>query len=98
MKHWMFRCDDVSMKLSQGLDVPQPVCARVVTRMHLWMCGHCSRLNRQFLRLREISRYNEEIGDEEKINCPPELSATLSPEARERIKALLRCEEEDKRS
>jgi predicted anti-sigma-YlaC factor YlaD len=86
MKHWMFRCDQVSQKISQGLDAPQTLGARILIRMHLWMCRHCSRVYAQLHQLRRISRYN----GADASDCPPDLPATLSPEACQRIKEKLR--------
>jgi predicted anti-sigma-YlaC factor YlaD len=56
-------------------------------RIHLWMCRHCRRVYRQLHRLRGITRYDEaDVSD-----CPPDLPATLSPEACERIKKKLQA-------
>jgi hypothetical protein len=86
MKHWMFRCNDVSQKVSQGLDAPLPLATRLMVRMHLWMCRHCSRVYKQLQLLGRISRgVDAEISD-----CPPDLPTSLSPEARERIKKKMR--------
>ncbi len=90
----MFRCDEVSKKVSLGLDAPMPLGTRLLIRMHQWMCRHCSRFNRQLQRLRELSRYDEEIPAD--LDCPPDHHPNLSPEARERIKARLRCEDMDR--
>ena len=86
MNHWMFRCNDVSKKVSQGMDTPQPLGTRMMIRMHLWMCRHCSRVYRQLHQLRQMSRHNHA----DAADCPPDLPDALSPEARERIKAKLR--------
>jgi predicted anti-sigma-YlaC factor YlaD len=84
----MFRCNEVSQKVSQGLDAPLPLATRLMVRMHLWMCRHCSRVYKQLQLLRKLSRRTVA----EPSDCPPELPSTLSPEARERIKeALRRC-------
>lgn len=84
MNHWMFRCDEVSRKISRGLDTDLPLGTRLAIRFHLWMCRHCSRAHRQMHRLRKISR--QEDGE----NCAPDLPGNLSPEARQRIKEKLR--------
>ena len=82
----MFRCNEVSQKVSQGLDAPLPLATRLMVRMHLWMCRHCSRVYRQLRVLRKLSRQS----DVQAIDCPADLPPTLSPEARERIKKELR--------
>lgn len=86
MTHWMFRCDDVSKKVSQGMDTSISLWARILIRMHLWMCRHCSRVYRQLHQLRQMSRHNEA----DPSDCPPHIPTSLSPEARERIKKKLR--------
>lgn len=83
----MFRCDEVSQKVSQGLDAPLPLGTRLLIRMHLWMCRHCRRLYKQLQLLRRLSRgINADISD-----CPPDLPTALSPKVRERIKEKLRA-------
>lgn len=85
MKHWMFRCDEVSKKVSLGMDASLPFGTRLAIRFHLWMCRHCSRVHRQMHRLRAISRHDMDVDLEN------ECIDKLSPEARERIKTKLRC-------
>ena len=34
MKHWMFRCKDVSQKVSQSMDDPLPYYQRMAIRIH----------------------------------------------------------------
>jgi predicted anti-sigma-YlaC factor YlaD len=86
MRHWMFRCSEVSQKVSQGLDAPLPLGTRLLVRVHLWMCRHCRRVYEQLRLLRKLSRH----ADVQEADCPPDLPTTLSPEARERIKKELR--------
>ena len=85
MKHWMFRCDEVSKKVSLSMDEKLPLHYRIAIRFHLSMCRHCSRFRRQLLLLRKTSR----ISDEKKPS--PETSLGLSKDARERIKNSLRA-------
>ncbi len=85
MKHWMFRCTDVSQKVSLSLDAPLPYHHRLAIRMHLWMCRYCARFRRQLLMLRKMSRH---------VDSDPstdQSTATLSPEAKARIKKTLRA-------
>ena len=92
MTHWMFRCDAVSRRVSQGMDAPLSPGTRLLITMHLWMCRHCRRFNRQMQRLRKIVQYD---GEQEILDDgPPDLPASLypealSPEARDRIKSKL---------
>lgn len=85
MRHWMFRCNEVSQKVSQGLDTPLPLGTRLLVRMHLWMCRHCSRVYKQLRLLRRLGRQS----DVPAADCPQDLPTALSPEARERIKKAL---------
>ena len=83
MNHWIFRCQDVSQKVSQSMDTSLPYRHRLAIRLHLWMCRHCSRFRRQLVMLGTMSRL---IDDE-----PPTTAITpsLSAEAKERIKRAL---------
>lgn len=81
--HWMFRCNEVTRRVSQSLDEEQPFFQRVLIRMHLLMCKFCSRQKKQMLFIRDLLRiYSTTPGD----SAPP---AILSREARERIKQSL---------
>lgn len=40
MKLWMFRCQDVSQKVSQSMDASLPLSHRLAVRMHLMMCRY----------------------------------------------------------
>lgn len=85
MKYWMFRCNDVSQKVSQSLDASLPFHHRMAVRVHLLMCRYCARFRRQLLTLRRVSRLVE---DEPSID---QTTATLSDETKERIKKALRA-------
>jgi hypothetical protein len=84
MKHWMFRCNDVSQKVSQSLDASLPFHHRMAVRMHLLMCRYCARFRRQLIMLRKMSRH---VDDEPSVDIT---TATLSKETKERIKTALR--------
>ena len=84
MTHWMFRCNDVSQKVSQSLDAALPFHHRMAVRMHLLMCRYCARFRRQLIMLRKASRL---MDDEPSTD---ETTATLSNESKERIKKALR--------
>ena len=85
MKHWMFRCKDVSHKVSLSLDASLPLHQRLAVRMHLMMCRYCARFRRQLIMLRKACRL---VDDEPSTD---EATATLSNETRERIKKVLRA-------
>jgi hypothetical protein len=85
MKHWMFCCKDVSKKFSESLDRKLPLHERMFIRMHQLMCRYCARFRRQLLLLRELSRSDKIVG------LSQDLSAGLSQQARERIKASLKA-------
>jgi hypothetical protein len=79
MGAWFFRCRDVTRKVSQGMDASLPLHQRLAVRLHLAMCRHCSRFQRQLKSLRKLSRQNEASTTGE----------PLSPEAKKRIKEAL---------
>ena len=85
MRHWMFRCNDVSQKVSQSLDASLPFHHRMAVRMHLLMCRYCARFRRQLIMLRRVSRH---MDDEPSMD---QTTATLSDETKERIKKALRA-------
>jgi hypothetical protein len=84
MKHWMFRCQDVSQKVSQSLDTSLPLHHRMAVQFHLMMCRYCARFRSQLIMLRKICRLVD--GDP----SAQEPAATLSKESKERIKKALR--------
>ena len=84
MNHWMFRCQDVSQKVSQSLDTSLPLHHRMAVRFHLMMCRYCARFRNQLIMLRKMSR---QVGSDASTQAP---AATLSKEAKERIKKALR--------
>jgi len=86
MKHWMFRCNKVSQKVSQSMDAALPFHQRMAIWMHLLMCRYCLRFQNQLKTLRKLSRT---------IAYDPAVTlslGTLSDEARERIKKRLNTE------
>ena len=85
MKHWMFRCQDVSQKISRSMDANLPLHQRIAIRIHLMMCCYCSRFRRQLLTLREICQLEDWIRPDE------ETAEKLSEEAKTRIKEKVRA-------
>ena len=84
MKHWMFRCQDVSQKVSQSMDVVLPWHHRMAVWMHLLMCRYCARFRRQLIMLRKMSRHI----DSDRPSVEP--TSNLSQEAKDRMKKRLR--------
>ncbi len=85
MSHWMFRCRDVTKKVSRSMDTPLPLGQRMAVGIHLMMCRYCSRFRRQLVMLRKLSRIIEVT------DLPAdEPSEKLSEETRERIKGKIR--------
>ena len=83
MNHWMFKCKEVSRMISDSMDRKLPLHHRVMIRIHLAMCKHCSRFRRQLLLIRETCRH---------LTQPFEVidpAITLPSAARERINAAL---------
>ena len=85
MNHWMFRCKDVSQKVSLSMDVALPLHHRLAIRFHLLMCRYCARFRRQLMMLRTASRQL----DSDPPSTDP-AAATLSDATRKRIKKALR--------
>ena len=82
MNHWMFRCKDVSQKVSLSMDTSLPLRHRLAVRFHLMMCRYCARFRRQMLKLRTLSRAID-------TDAPASGTMTLSDDARARIKEAL---------
>ncbi|UCF91066.1 MAG: zf-HC2 domain-containing protein [Desulfobacterales bacterium] len=80
----MFRCQDVSAKLSEAMDRKLPFHHRLFIRMHLMMCKYCAQFRRQLLMLRQLSRLVEPVGE------AADAAVELPLDTRDRIKALLR--------
>ena len=80
----MLSCREVTRLVSESLDRELPLRQRMSTKMHLMMCKLCSRYNNQLAGLREAVRLHSMR--EEDIDIYP---ASLSSEARERIKESL---------
>ena len=83
MNHWMFRCQEVSQKVSWSMDAKLPWRHRLAIRIHLMMCRYCARFRRQLALLRRLSRSQEPDPSPE---ASPE---SLSAEAKARMKEKL---------
>ena len=80
----MLSCREVTQLVSESLDRELSLRQRMSTKMHLMMCRLCSRYNKQLAGLREAVRLHSMR--EEDMDLYP---ASLSPEARERIKQAM---------
>jgi len=87
MNHWMFRCKDVSQKVSRAMDTRLPFPERIAVEIHLLMCRYCARFRSQLRLLRKMSG---EV-DVDPPGCEPTVG--LSEECKGRIKKALRTPE-----
>jgi hypothetical protein len=84
MVYWMFNCKEVAYRVSESLDRKLPIHHWLGMRVHLGMCKFCSQFLKQLLIIRRASRLH---GIQSEREASP---ATLSLEARSRIKEALR--------
>lgn len=83
----MLRCREVSKLVSESMERQLPFRQRMQLWMHLRLCRLCGGFARQLRLLRRAARQDpERLADD--TSTPGE--ATLSQDARERIKAALR--------
>lgn len=87
MKHWMFKCSEVSKLASESMDRKLPLRERMGIKFHLMMCGDCSRHKDQLHSLQEMM-HNTAHFLEKGINLD-----VLPDEARLRIKEALKDSE-----
>ena len=86
MNHWMFRCQDISEKISKSMDIALPLRYRFAVWLHLRMCRYCTRFRQQLIMLRKAGR-NIRNGYSE-----AEATETLSDAAKARIREKLRAQ------
>lgn len=85
----MLSCEETSRLVSESLDRQLPLRQRIAVRMHLLMCKACARARQQLLFMRKaILRLEDDI--EKAVS-----SSSLSPQARDRIKNLMRLSTDD---
>ncbi len=82
----MLRCREISKLVSESMDRQLPLGQRMQLRMHLMLCRLCAGFARQTHLLRRAAKQESERSAAD-VSAP---EATLSEEARERIKAALR--------
>jgi hypothetical protein len=85
----MLSCEEVTRLLSEFLDRPLPLRARLSVSLHLFLCKWCDRFRRQLLLIRQVLRQGAEHLEGPDVPALP----SLSPDARERITRLLAQEE-----
>jgi len=77
------RCPQVIRILSLGMDKELSLLTRIKLRIHYLMCSFCKRYAKQLKYMREVAReFPEKIGEVS--------DATLSAEAKQRLKEALR--------
>ena len=82
----MLSCKDVSRLVSESLDRKLPFMQRLQVRVHLLMCGFCSRFRKQMLFLKDAAQHYLMAFEETETAT----NTGLSPEARDRIKRSLK--------
>ena len=87
----MLSCKDVCHVVSESLDRKLSWCERLRVKIHLLMCAACQQMARQMELLRTVARHCGSTGEE--ILHPEQ--GKLSKEARARILARLRQDEND---
>lgn len=76
-------CPEVVRILSLGMDKHLSLAMRIKLRLHFLMCSFCERYMKQLKYMRQVAReFPEKIGEVS--------NASLSPDAKERMKAALR--------
>ena len=87
---WLIRitppCKDMTRLLSEAMDRPLPFGIRVRMRLHFLICKWCERYKNQLLFLRQALRRNPYELESE----IPASSTPLSPEAKDRLKRVIR--------
>jgi len=83
MNHWMFRCKDISRKVSLSMDTRLPLHERLAVEIHMLMCRYCARFRTQ---LRLLSKMSGQL-DVELPDCEP--TEGLSEDCKNRIKDAL---------
>lgn len=86
MKLWMFRCQDVTQKISRSFDRPLPLGHRLAIQMHLMMCRYCARFQRQLVMLRKISRIEDEHRSSD--DAPQKLSDATKRRIKEKLRSI----------
>ena len=81
---WMFKCEEVSRKVSDAMDRRLPWPQRLGIRFHLMMCRYCSRFEEHLRLIRDFCRH------EPGSDLAPDACEELTADARSRLKELLK--------
>ena len=88
LRYWLLRrlptCKQTVAVISQSLERPLTLRERVTTKFHLWVCIWCVRYLEHLHFMRDALRAREA-----QIAQDQAAGASLSPDARERMKSLL---------
>lgn len=86
IRYWLLRrlptCKDTTRVISEGMERTLTIREKALLRLHLWVCSWCQWYMEQLYLLRKTMR--EPVSEDLRAS-----SASLSPEARERIKQKL---------
>jgi hypothetical protein len=84
-------CEEITRLISASMDRRLSVRERITLRLHLWICVWCARYLEQVHFLRATLRQHaEHLKDEAYLpDGEPSATASLSPEARARIRRAL---------
>lgn len=80
----MLMCKDISKRVSRSLDCKLPLRLRMAVRLHLMMCSICRTYRKRLLFIHNLLQRPESLSTE------TDDSRHLSPDAENRIKAVLR--------
>lgn len=87
---WLIRmtppCNEIVKLVSEEMDHPLPLLRRLSIRLHFLICKWCERYRQQLIFIRSAMRQHPDKLEGQDQPTP----STLSPEARERIKRILR--------
>ena len=81
----MLRCREVSTLVSESMEQRLPLRRRMELKMHLLLCRLCAGFARQARLLRQVAQKSQEHLESDKSTS----QATLTPDARNRIKSAL---------
>lgn len=88
LTHWLAHrlphCDQLAPVISESLDRRLGLRQGLTLKLHLFICAHCVRYLRQLRLIRDVLRSKSPAGTNEEAR-----GASLSPEARERIRRAL---------
>ena len=84
--NFMINCKEAARLLSDKLEYPLPLHKRILLRMHVIMCAACRLYGKQIAALKSLVARHLEIEEYPSLSS----ESTLSNDARERMKSLLK--------